>query len=297
MKATPAHTAAPSWRLLAMLSLLLWLLPPGQADAAEAMLELPPGFALAPLQKTVTVVYAQSTGELFNSLNKTTLEASCQAALAVGAATRMPRFAPGSEAPLQFELRRYTSLDGQLSASYSDKEHVECAEANLKTEGPCACLYRKARVHSVYLERREAHSVRRWQVALESRSGRRSSGPAGGAEPLAAPSAQALQTLHGGVIGTRELAGYRCQLRRADRGSSRVETCLLLPTADLPTALQGRQLAQTVFELQAGQSGRRLRWLDTRQLLPRAQIDAVVFEPLSGIAYQERPISAGGEQP
>lgn len=257
---------------------------------------LPPGFELRPLQRPVEVVYAHSQGEMFNTLSRSTLEASCRAAQAAGAAPRMPRFAPGSEDALKFEIRRYTSADGRQSASYSEKEHVECAEAELKTDGPCACNYRKVSEHSLYLERSEGSSTERWQLSLATRSGRYSRGPAGAAA-LPAPAEAALQSLFGVVAGSRELAGQRCQLRRVERGNSRIETCLLQAGPGLNAALHGRQLAQTVTQLQGPQAGQRLRWTETLQLLPRARVDAAVFAVPAGIQFKPGAISSREAQP
>lgn len=257
---------------------------------------LPPGFDLRPAQRQVEGVYAHSHGEMFNVLSKATLEASCRAAQAVGGETRMPRFAPGSEEPLKFAVRRYTSADGKQSASYSEKEHVECAEADLKTDGPCACHYRKASERSLYLERSQGTSTERWQLTLGARSGRHSRGPAGSAAPTA-PAEPMLQTLYGAVSGSRELAGQRCQLRQLERGNSRIETCLLQAGPGLPAPLQGRLLAQTVFQLQGPQVGQRLRWTETLQLLPRAQMDAALFEVPAGVSFTPGAVSNREAQP
>jgi len=261
---------------------------------------LPPGFDLRPAQRQVEGVYAHSHGEMFNVLSRATLEASCRAAQAVGGETRMPRFAPGSEEPLKFAVRRYTSADGKQSASYSEKEHVECAEADLKTDGPCACHYRKASERSLYLERSQGASTERWQLTLGAHSGRHSRGPAGasaGGSALTAPAEPMLQTLYGAVTGSRELAGQRCQLRQLERGNSRIETCLLQAGPGLPALLQGRLLAQTVFQLQGPQAGQRLRWTETLQLLPRAQMDAALFEVPTGVSFTPGAVSNREAQP
>ena len=257
---------------------------------------LPPGFDLKPLQRQVEGVYAHSQGEMFNVLSRATLEASCRAAQAAGGPARMPRFAPGSEEPLKFEVRRYSSADGKQSASYSEKEHVACTEADLKADGPCACHYRKVSEHSLYLERSQGASTERWQLTLASGSGRHSRGPAG-TTALAAPAEPTLQTLYGAVAGSRELAGQRCQLRRIERGNSRTETCLIQPAPGLPETLHGRQLAQSVFQLQGPQAGQRLRWTETLQLLPRARMDAAVFEVPAGVSFKPGPVSNREGQP
>lgn len=265
-------------------------------QSVQSEAPLPAGFDLKPTQKSVVVVYAHSQGEMLSTLSRAALEASCQAAQSLSGETRMPRFAPGSEDALKFEIRRYTSADGKQSASYSEKEHVECAEADLKRDGPCACNYRKVSERSLYLERRQGDSTDRWQLTLTSRSGRHSRGPASALE-VAAPSEALLLSMYGAAAGTRELAGQRCQLRRIERGGSRTETCLLLPGPDLPAKLHGRQLAQSVVQIQGPQAGQRLRWTETLLLLPRASVDSTVFELPAGVSFIQGPIINKEAQP
>ena len=260
------------------------------SSAAEALVPVaPPTEFRTVLTKTlVPVVFSQSSGEAFNPINKSAIEAQCEAARQTGLTDKHPVFEAGHGKPVKTESMRFGNATQR--AHFSILHAYECVRPEGRpagADGVCGCTYRVRLQHRLEIRNTRPSGVETLKIDLEKGSAQRSVTAVPSALDSQRDAARVI-ALAPEVVGRDTVAGIACVVRRQRLGAEgHIDRCIAEdPEHRLPPEVRFQALSETVPS-QDGKST--YRWSRTDKVVLNATVDAGVFMLPSGIVIKEIP--------
>lgn len=255
----------------------------GAVLAADALVpvSVPFEFRVTPTRSTTPVVYAHSSGEFRNPIDRAGIEAQCEAARASGMTDKTPVFEAGYDKPLKTESLRFSN--DTHWAHYSVIHQYQCSRASRaanSAEGLCGCTYRVQPHYTVQIKNRVGGKVEIIDADLTANTARRryvSDGGVTGHESQ-------VRALAPEVTGKDVIAGIPCVVRRQKLGEGYIERCVAEdPDRRLPASLRFSALSETT----PSPDGKKYQWTRTDKVVLNATVDTGVFAPPAGVTIKE----------
>lgn len=258
------------------------------AAAATGAVPIPAEFMTEPARSNVTVVFARSSGEAFNPIDKRAIEAQCEMARQNGQTEKRPVFEAGHDKPVKTTSLRFST--STQSAQLTTLHAYECAHAQGRpagADGLCGCTYQVRPRWRVDITNLLPTGAEVLTIDLTKGVGQRRVKP-GVARGEAARNAERVTALAPGVVGHEVVAGIPCVVRRQALGAGgHIDRCIAEdPEHHLPDWLRYQALSETVPS-QDGKST--YRWTRTDEVVLNALVDAGVFKAPRGITLKESP--------
>ena len=258
------------------------------AGSGLGVVPIPAEFMTEPARSNVAVVYARSSGEAFNPIDKRTIEAQCEMARQSGQTQKRPVFEVGHDKPVKTTTLRFSTAtqSAQLTTLYA----YECAHAQGRlagVEGLCGCTYQIQPRFRVEITNQLPTGAETLNIDITKGTGQRRVKPAV-AKGEAARNAERVAALAPEVVGREVIAGIPCVVRRQALGAAgHIDRCIAEdPDHHLPDWLRYQALSETVPS-QDGKST--FRWTRTDDVVMNATVDAGVFKLPRGITLKESP--------
>lgn len=248
----------------------------------------PAEFRTLVTRSSVPVVFARSSGEAFNPIDKPAIEAVCEAARQTGLTDKYPVFEAGYGKPVKTESLRFSNATQRaLLSTLHAYECVRPAGRPVGANGLCDCTFRVRPHYRAEIKNTLATGVETLTVDLtKGTAQRRVAASRPGADLQR--DAERIVALAPEVVGRDVVAGIPCVIRRQPLGAQGyIERCIAEdPEHQLPPMLRYQALSESIPS-EGGKS--RFSWSRTDQVELNAAVDAGVFKLPDGVIVKETP--------